>query len=373
MHPTFLESHVTQDTTTIGLSGDWVFENVTELSEALEEINLEQSGQINFQCDGLTEIDIAGAWLLLSKYKEVEAQGGKMEFIGFKASHYKFLQHIQEISDSDEEQAPSSKRSPKDSLQFIFETIGRKASSGIEDLGQILYFMYEGSLHPTKLLFKETVRQIYETGIKAIPIVFLISFLMGLVMAYQGAVQLQKFGATIFVVDLVAISVLREMGVILAGIMVAGRSGSAFAAALGVMNLNEETDALRVMGINPSQVLIIPRLLGLIIALPILTVVADIAGLLGGMLICVTVLDISSIQFTERVLSGVGLNTYLVGISKAPVFAVLIASISTLRGMQVKSSAEELGRLTTVAVVQSIFLIIMADGIFAIIFSWYGI
>lgn len=196
---------------------------------------------------------------------------------------------------------------------------------------------------------------------------------MGLVMAYQGAVQLQKFGATIFVVDLVAISVLREMGVILAGIMVAGRSGSAFAAALGVMNLNEETDALRVMGINPSQVLIIPRLLGLIIALPILTVVADIAGLLGGMLICVTVLDISSIQFTERVLSGVGLNTYLVGISKAPVFAVLIASISTLRGMQVKSSAEELGRLTTVAVVQSIFLIIMADGIFAIIFSWYGI
>ena len=222
-------------------------------------------------------------------------------------------------------------------------------------------------------MLRETVRQIDQTGVKGIPIVFLISFLMGLVMAYQGALQLEKFGATIFVVDMVSISVLREMGVLLAAIMVAGRSGSAFAASLGVMNLNEEIDALRVMGLNPNQILILPRVFGLLIALPLLTLVADLAGLAGGMLLSTTVLDIGAIQFTERVLNGVDLKTFLVGISKAPVFALLIAGVATLRGMQVKSSADELGRLTTVAVVQSIFLIIVADGIFTVIFARYGI
>jgi phospholipid/cholesterol/gamma-HCH transport system permease protein len=222
-------------------------------------------------------------------------------------------------------------------------------------------------------MLKETVRQIDQTGVKGIPIVFMISFLMGLVMAYQGALQLEKFGATIFVVDMVSISVLREMGVLLAAIMVAGRSGSAFAASLGVMNLNEEIDALRVMGLNPNQILILPRVFGLLIALPLLTLVADLAGLAGGMLLSTTVLDIGVTQFTERVLNGVDLKTFLVGISKAPVFALLIAGVATLRGMQVKSSADELGRLTTVAVVQSIFLIIVADGIFTVIFARYGI
>jgi phospholipid/cholesterol/gamma-HCH transport system permease protein len=222
-------------------------------------------------------------------------------------------------------------------------------------------------------MLRETVRQIDQTGVKGIPIVFLISFLMGLVMAYQGALQLEKFGATIFVVDMVSISVLREMGVLLAAIMVAGRSGSAFAASLGVMNLNEEIDALRVMGLNPNQILILPRVLGLLIALPLLTLVADLAGLAGGMLLSTTVLDIGATQFTERVLNGVDLKTFLVGISKAPVFALLIAGVATLRGMQVKSSADELGRLTTVAVVQSIFLIIVADGIFTVIYARFGI
>jgi phospholipid/cholesterol/gamma-HCH transport system permease protein len=196
---------------------------------------------------------------------------------------------------------------------------------------------------------------------------------MGLVMAYQGALQLEKFGATIFVVDLVAISVLREMGVVLAAIMVAGRSGSAFAASIGVMNLNEETDALRVMGLNPNQVLVLPRVLALVIALPLLTVVSDLAGLAGGMLLSIMVLDIGVTQFIERVISGADLQTFMVGFSKAPVFALLIGAVATLRGLQVKSSAEELGRLTTVAVVQSIFLIIFADGIFTVIFARYGI
>jgi phospholipid/cholesterol/gamma-HCH transport system permease protein len=161
--------------------------------------------------------------------------------------------------------------------------------------------------------------------------------------------------------------------VLLAAIMVAGRSGSAFAAALGVMKLNEEVDAMRVLGLNPNQVLIIPRILGLVIALPILTLFADIAGIAGGALIAVGSMGISSLQFIERVAYSTDLADFYVGLSKAPVFALLIAMVGTLRGMQVKSSAEELGQKTTMAVVQSIFMIIVADAFFATLFTRMGI
>jgi phospholipid/cholesterol/gamma-HCH transport system permease protein len=177
----------------------------------------------------------------------------------------------------------------------------------------------------------------------------------------------------VLVVDLVSISITREMGVLLAAIMVAGRSGSAFAAALGVMKLNEEVDAMRVLGLNPNQMLVIPRILGLVIALPILTIFADIAGIAGGALIAVGSMGISGLQFVERVAYSTDLSDFYVGLSKAPVFALLIAMVGTLRGMQVKSSAEELGLKTTMAVVQSIFMIIVADALFATLFTRLGI
>ena len=373
MQTAFFDTQASEESITVSLKADWIFDNVNNLNQALATLDLSRYSKITFMCGGLQEIDIAGAWVLLKKYQDFIDQGLDLEFQGFKAAHFKFLQHINDVAHSGELPIDSRDNSVRNRLRRFFETLGRRASRGIEDIGQVTNSIIEGSKNPSRLLFRETIRQINETGIKAIPIVVLISFLMGVVMAYQGAIQLQKFGASIFVVDLVAISVLREMGVLLAGIMVAGRSGSAFAAAIGVMNINEETDALRVMGLNPNQILILPRIIGLLIALPILTVIADIAGLAGGMLLSITVLDISSVQFIERVQSGIELNTFLVGLSKAPVFALLIACVSTLRGMQVKSSAEELGRLTTVAVVQSITFIIIADGIFAVIFSWYGI
>ena len=373
MHTAFFNTQEQDGSISVSLKGDWVFANVKDLELNLDNLDLTKYSKITFACGGLKELDIAGAWVLLKKYQDFNDQGLDLEFKGFKAAHFKFLEHINDVAHSGELPIEARDSSFRNRLRRFFENIGRRASSGVEDLGQVANSLIQGSKNPSRLMFKETIRQISETGIKAIPIVVLISFLMGVVMAYQGAIQLQKFGASIFVVDLVAISVLREMGVLLAGIMVAGRSGSAFAAAIGVMNINEETDALRVMGLNPDQILIIPRVLGLLIALPLLTVIADIAGLAGGMLLSVTVLDISSIQFIERVQNGIGLSTFLVGLSKAPVFALLIACVSTLRGMQVKSSAEELGRLTTVAVVQSIAFIIIADGVFAVIYSGLGI
>jgi phospholipid/cholesterol/gamma-HCH transport system permease protein len=269
--------------------------------------------------------------------------------------------------------AVSGKPAEEPLVRRRLEALGRDVATGLQDVGFIATTVLQGITKPSSLAFRETVRQVYQTGVQAIPIVCLISFLMGVVVAYQGANQLAKFGAGVFVADLVTISILREMGVLMAAIMVAGRSGSAFAASLGVMKLNEELDALRVMGLDPNQVLVAPRVLGLIIALPLLTGFADLAGLAGGLFLSTTVLDISVAQFVDRAAASADLTTLLVGLVKAPVFAFLIGAVATLRGLQVTSSAEQLGRLTTTAVVQSIALIVAADAVFTFIFIRLGI
>lgn len=373
MQNVFFDAESAADTMAISLKSDWIFGNVGALKHALDNVDAGNSTHVTFQCGGLQNIDIAGAWVLFRKSQDLQADGRITDFQGFKAAHFKYLTNISGVSDRPGFSDIASNTPPAGRSRRFLESVGKAAASGLEDIGYIAQAIFEGAKRPSKLMLKETIRQIDQTGVKAIPIVLLISFLMGLVLAYQGATQLEKFGATIFVVDLVAISVLREMGVLLAAIMVAGRSGSSFAASLGVMQLNEEIDALRVMGLNPNQVLILPRILGLLISLPLLTLLADLAGLAGGMLLSTTVLDIGTTQFVERVISGADLKTFMVGFVKAPVFALLIAAVATLRGMQVKSSAEELGRLTTVAVVQAIFLIVLADGIFTMVFARFGI
>jgi phospholipid/cholesterol/gamma-HCH transport system permease protein len=252
-------------------------------------------------------------------------------------------------------------------------SLGKVAAAAMQDVGFITTTILHGITKPSALAFRETIRQVYQTGVQAIPIVCLISFLMGVVIAYQGATQLAKFGADVCVADLVTISILREMGVIMAAIMVAGRSGSAFAASLGVMKLNEELDALRVMGLNPNQLLVAPRVLGLIVALPLLTAFANLSGLAGGLFLSTAVLNISIVQFVDRAADSADLTTLFVGLVKAPVFALLIGAVGTLRGLQVTHSAEELGRLTTVAVVQAIALIVAADAVFTFIFVRLGI
>jgi phospholipid/cholesterol/gamma-HCH transport system permease protein len=221
---------------------------------------------------------------------------------------------------------------------------------------------------PRRFRLPSIVRHVYDTGLTAVPIVALIAFLISVIVAYIGAIELRQFGGEIFVVDLVTISVLRELGVLLTAIIVAGRSGSAFAAEIGVMQLNDEVDALRAIGMDPVEVLVVPRIVGLVIALPLLTVVADAMGLAGGALLSWSLVDIPWDQYLVRVEESIAPTTFWVGVVKAPVFAFLIAYVGTLRGLQVRGSSRELGRLTTEAVVQSIFLVILADAIFAVIF-----
>jgi phospholipid/cholesterol/gamma-HCH transport system permease protein len=200
----------------------------------------------------------------------------------------------------------------------------------------------------------------------------MISLLVGVVLAFQGADQLRRFGAQVFTINMVGISVLREMGILLTAIVVAGRSGSAFTAEIGAMQVNEEVDALRVTGLDPMEVLVVPRVLALMIALPLLTFFADIMGLLGGGLMSLVLLDISFGQYWRILNTAVSLNTFLVGIVKAPVFALLIALVGCFEGLRVSGSAESVGLLTTRSVVEGIFLVIIFDAFFSVLFSYLG-
>ena len=356
----------------ISLKDHWVFPNLNTLQQELDDIDPGEETNVVFKCGGLKDFDLAGAWILYERSMDFEEMEIETEFEGFKASHFKFLQHIIDIAAQREYIPGFFDPKPRYYWRNSISNIGENTIEAVDSVGFIARAVLDGIKRPSRLVIGEVIRQVHATGAAAIPIVMVVCFLMGIVLAYQSARQLEQFGANIFMVDLVANAIFRELGVLLAAIMVAGRSGSAFAAALGTMKLTEEVDALRVMGLNPNQILIIPRVLGLMIALPLLTVFADIAGLLGGAFIGATVLDINWFMFTERLAYTIDVNDVLVGLSKAPVFAFLIAVTGTLRGMQVKGSAEELGRLTTIAVVQSIFLIIVADAIFTVVYSRIG-
>lgn len=361
------------DRLVVNVRGHWVFDQVMALEDATASVLPQADQKVVFQCAGLEEIDIAGAWVLYDRTEQLAELGFKSELTGFKAAHFKFLQNIIDTAAIRDYEEPLALAEKPKVIRKTVERVGQATATHVEDLGLIARSILDGVRKPSLIMIGETIKQVYATGVQAIPVVVVITFLIGIVTAHQASGQLEKFGAMVLVVDLVSISITREMGVLLAAIMVAGRSGSAFAASLGVMKLNEEVDAMRVLGLNPNQMLVVPRILGLMIALPILVIFADIAGLAGGALIAMGSLGISGLQFVERVAYSTDLTDFYVGLSKAPVFALLIAAVGTLRGMQVQSSAEELGLKTTTAVVQSIFLIIVADAFFAVLFTRMGI
>ena len=233
-------------------------------------------------------------------------------------------------------------------------------------IGLILETALRVAVQPRRWRMTSLVANLERTGLDAVPIIALLTFLIGAVVAFLGATVLQNFGASIFTVDLVAYSFLREFGVLLTAIIVAGRTASSFTAQIGSMRANEEIDAIRVLGLDPIELLVLPRVYALLIALPILTFVAMIAGIVGGMLVSATTLDISPVLFLSRIQDNVGLIHFWVGMAKAPIFAFLIAVIGCLEGFRVQGSAQSVGEHTTSAVVQSIFVVIVVDAIAAL-------
>jgi phospholipid/cholesterol/gamma-HCH transport system permease protein len=227
--------------------------------------------------------------------------------------------------------------------------------------------------HPSRLRLTSLVHHCQEVGLNAVPIVTLMSFLIGVVLAFQGAAQLRQFGAEVFVVDLIAISVLRELGILLTAIIVAGRSGSAFTAAIGSMKMREEVDALRTIGLDPVAILVLPRVLALILMLPALGLIADMAGLLGGAVMSWIDLGVSPAVFQNRLTSNTDVWHFAVGMIKAPFFALIIGIIGCFEGLKVGGDAESLGRLTSTSVVLSIFMVIVVDAMFSIFFAIVGV
>lgn len=349
------------------LRGAWTVHNAAAIQKEIGAL-LKKNPPADIDLSGIEDIDTAGAWLLKKYFGPhaawENATQQQMELL-------KFL--------PDDLQPLPPLRRPYGFAAF-FIAMG-KATLGLSSLcyqlivftGRIATCFLTNFASPRHFRFPSIVRHIHEAGIQAIPIVALLGLLMSMVISYQASVQLQKFGAAIFTIDLGVISILREMGVLITAIMVAGRSGSAFAAEIGVMKLREEVDALKTMGIDPIEVLVLPRVIALVIALPLLTVIADIIGLAGGSIMTYALMDIPFDQYFDRAEKVATFNMFLVGMIKAPVFAFLIALIGTYQGMNVSGSAESVGRLTTVAVVQSIFLVIMADALFSVIFSIMGI
>jgi phospholipid/cholesterol/gamma-HCH transport system permease protein len=351
----------------LALNGDWSLGAMPVIEAELDALPpLAGAGTCDWS--GASNPSIGTAWLLLTRLMNLTPKDVAITHAGAPPM-LGFLQHLDVQRRSREaEPGPAAPAGFLGRLGRWTYVQGIEARGVLDFFGRIVAVISEVFKRPQALRLPSLARHIYETGVTAIPIVSLIAFLISVIVAYLGAQQLSQFGATIFVVDLVTISVLREMGVLLTAIIVAGRSGSAFAAELGVMQLNEETDALRAMGMNPIEVLVLPRILALVIAMPLLTVLADAMGLAGGGLLSLVNLHIPLPQFMNRLREALAPTTFWSGIIKAPVFAALIGVVGAYRGMQVRDSARELGRLTTVAVVQSIFMVILADALFAVLF-----
>jgi phospholipid/cholesterol/gamma-HCH transport system permease protein len=372
----FVEAARTGATLALELTGEWRALQVSALESALAEVDLAGVRTVRIGTERLGALDLTGAWVLREFVRRAGAAGAEVSFAGTPPDQLRLVDETLNPKGS-EAAAPQAVPSSEDGLEHpaALVAVGREAVRAGTDVVQTLAFLGRTSLtvvrnlaHPKHLRPISIARHIYETGITAMPIVGLIAFLISVIIAYMSAQQLRGLGADIYVVDLVSIGVLRELGVLLTSIIVAGRSGSAFAAELGSMRLNEEIDALYATGADPFELLVVPRVVGLAVALPLLTIIADMVGLAGGALLCRYLLDMPLTQYVSRVNYAISPTTFWVGLIKAPVFAFLIGLTGCYRGMQVRGSARELGRLVTVAVVQAIFFVILADALFAVLF-----
>jgi phospholipid/cholesterol/gamma-HCH transport system permease protein len=354
----------------LAAGGRWQLAASGALDAELNRLDLSSVRRARFDLSGIETLDTAGAWLLYRTQRRLEQNGATVEIAGAAPQNAALLQRM----------APRERRSllrPQISpLRSLVERVGAAAIHQAYEGRDLLNFFglvcvttLRVVTQPGRVRFTSVAAHIEQVGFNAMPIVGLLSFLIGIVLAYQGADQLRSFGAEIYTINLLGISVLREIGVLLTAILIAGRSGSAFTAEIGTMKVNEEVDAMQTLGLDVTEVLVLPRLLAVIIALPLLVFFADMAALAGGALMSTLALDFSARQFVTQLHAALKFSSYWTGLVKAPVFAMLIGLVGCYEGLRVEGGAESVGRMTTKAVVVSIFLVIVADAIFSIMFS----
>ena len=348
----------------IYLSGEWTIPYTKSILDEFSTI--EKNKNITLDVSAVSDFDSSGILLfieLMNKLNNPKVEG----YTENQKKMYNIL-NSQDI----EEVLPEK-------INF-FEGVGKRTLDIYDDLRNFITFIGHLVLtfsyvitHPSSIRIKEIIYHIHQSGLNALIIIGLTSFLVGMVIAYQGAVQLAKFGADIFIVDTVGISIVRELGPMITAIVIAGRSGSAYTAEIGAMKITEEISAMRTMGFDPYTFLILPRVIALMIALPLLIFFADVMGILGGMVAAQMQLGISFTLFTERLQEVLEMKHYVLGMIKGPVFAFIIASIGAYRGLQVSDNTESIGLHTTASVVNSIFIVIAFDALFSIIYTGFGI
>ena len=363
------------DRLVIALAGRWVIARARRLDELLGDVEAGSSRAVAIDLGGVEALDTAGAWIVYRALKRLREEGRAVE-LRHGRPELTVLMELVEANDRPVECHPPA----EPSIRAVVAHVGRATLDTMGEARRLLGFLgltmltlARGLAQPRRIRWTALVNHMEQAGLDAMPIVGLISFLVGAVLAYQGAEQLRQFGAEIFVVNLIGITVLREIAILLTAIIVAGRSGSAFTAAIGSMKVREEIDAMRTLGLDPMELLVVPRVLALVLTLPLLAFFADMAGLAGGVLMAWVALGISPGQFLERLADAVPMWSFWVGIIKAPVFAFLIAMVGCYEGFQVEGSAESVGKMTTLAVVEAIFLVIIVDAIFSIFFATLGI
>jgi phospholipid/cholesterol/gamma-HCH transport system permease protein len=347
--------------------GTWSMGTIAALERTLEGLPWPQRGELVVDGSAITELDTAGAWLLHRTMAKLAAQGAKVSLQGFRTECSGLLALLAnrrvplEVPETPE--PPWLGRIGRHTVSLITAFWGYLAF-----VGECALALLHGMRHPARVRWRPVLRNIEIAGVQALPITGLLSFLMGLVIAYQGADQLRRFGANIFVVDLVALAMLRELSPLLTAIIIAGRSGSAYTAQIGTMKVTEEIDALRTIGIGAQDLLVVPKVIALVIVMPLLTVYTDVTGVIGGMVMAKLKLGVSFEAFFDRLDDAVQLSSYWTGLVKAPVFALIVAMVGCHRGFRVGASADSVGAQTTTSVVQSIFLVIVTDALFSIIF-----
>jgi phospholipid/cholesterol/gamma-HCH transport system permease protein len=355
----------------LAVGGAWTIAESARLDRELSALDAGQG--VSIDASQVTRLDSAGAWLLLRTRRALGGSGA----LNVPERYAALLENL------DQEEKPAGakiSRIPPGFRGRLYRIgrasmdAGHQAVSILGYLGCVTVESGEAIARPKRnLRIPAIIHQVEETGINALPIVGLLSFLIGVVIAYQGITQLHKFGAELLTIDGLGIITLREMGVLMTSIIIAGRSGSAFTAHIGTMRVNEEIDAMQTMGLNTIDTLVLPRIIGLVIALPLLTLYADIMGLIGGAVMCYFNLHVTIPAFLRELQQALEVRTLFVGLIKAPVFAFVIALVGCYEGFQVERNAASVGLLTTRAVVESVFLVIVLDAAFSVMFSVLGI
>lgn len=349
----------------LACAGDWT---LAGLSLAAPPAPRRIRGHFVLDTTAVRHLDTAGAVYLRRHLTALQRQGGILSADRVVEAHQAVLDLV-----TQRQLAPTAAPVPRSVLYRIGErsiSLAGRTAAFFDFVGAVAADSLPRLLRPQQIRWRQVVAEIEHGGVRALPILGLLLFLTGVVIAYQGGAPLEQYGANIYLVDLVTLTMLREMAPLMTAIIVAGRTGSAYTAQIGTMRITEEVDALRVIGITPYEMLVLPKLLAMLIVLPLLTIFANFFGMLGGITVATVMFGVGPMEFIQRIPEAVEPSSFWVGIMKAPVFAALIVAVACYQGFRVRGSTESVGRATTRSVVQGIFLVIVADAIFSVVFNW---